>query len=151
VPRLAVLGSTVLYRDERGLPTGFEPESGTLLQPDEALASSQSLFLIARTADGGVGNGVTVEGFFVDGGAQAFVDYASAVFVDRVVDFRIRNNFLRRASFGINMRLASGTIEGNLLTDHAEAGAPPAEEASPSPPRFSSTQTAWPETDCTDS
>jgi hypothetical protein len=120
VPRLAVLGSTVLVRDDRGLPTGSEPESETILEPDQSLGQNQSLFLVARTADGAVGNGVTVDGFVLDGTEGPYPN--SPVFVDQVSDFRISNNLIQHGSFGVSTRLASGTIEGNLLTLNDKAG-----------------------------
>src|SRR5262249_17059953 len=44
----------------------------------------------------------------------------SAVFVDRVSDFRVSNNFVRQTAFGVMTRLASGSIEGNLLAENLE-------------------------------
>ena len=122
VPRLAVLGSTMLVRDDRGLPSATEPGSETILAPDPPLVPDQSLVLVTRTADGTVGNRVTLEGFVLDAGAGGGESFTHSVFVDRVADFRISNNLTRRASFGVSTRLASGTIEGNLLIDHSRAG-----------------------------
>jgi hypothetical protein len=45
------------------------------------------------------------------------------VFVDRVSDFRIRNNVMQHGDFGVATRLASGTLEGNLLAENGEATA----------------------------
>jgi hypothetical protein len=122
VPQLAVLGATVLVRDERGLPTAAAPEGETIFEPDRSLDQSQNLFLVTRTTDGAVGDGVTIEGFVLDGKGE--VRYPNLpVFVDRVSDFRIANNLIQHGSFGVTTRLASGTIEGNLLMQNAEAGA----------------------------
>ena len=123
VPRLAVLGSTVLVRDDRGLPTASDSASEAILEPDTPLIPSQSLCLVTRTADGAVGNRSTFDGFVLDGRMTAVADQTAGVFVDRVSDFRISNNIIRRTSFGVTTRLASGTIEGNLLTGQVEAGA----------------------------
>ena len=123
VPRLAVLGSTVLVRDDRGLPTGAEPESETILAAGHAAWSPTSLSSSSRappTARWGTGSR-SRDSFSMagEGGGER---YTHSVFVDRVSDFRISNNLIRRASFGVSTRLASGTIEGNLLTDHFGAG-----------------------------
>ena len=163
VSGLSVLGSTSLVRDARGLPTGSNAESETLLRADGLLRTDQSLFLIANTTDSGPGsarssrrsnrchprnearrapserpaarvhtrkrcgsqgNDVTVDGFVLDGKggpfSQAFPHFP--LMVDRVSGFRISNNVVRHGNFGILTRLASGTIEGNLLRDNEEAG-----------------------------
>src|SRR5262249_33814795 len=116
VPRLAVLGSTVLVRDDRGLPTASDSAHDAILQPDQPLGPTQYLFLVTRTGDGAVGNGVTVDGFVFDGKAGAFP--GADVFIDRVSDFRFTDNLVERAAFGVMTRLASGSIEGNLLADN---------------------------------
>lgn len=121
VPKLSLLGSTVLVRDERGLPTSAAA-GGSILAPDAALAPNQYLVLVTRTADGGVGDGVTVDGFVFDGKDVQAVDPGADVFIDRVSDFRFTNNLVERSGFGVMTRLASGTIEGNLLADNLELG-----------------------------
>ena len=120
VPQLAVLGATVLVRDDGGLPTAATPESETILEPDKSLDPNQYLFVVTRTADGIVGSGVTVDGFTLDGREGAYP--GAAVFVDRVSGFRISNNLVQHTAFGILTRLASGTIEGNLLADNGYFG-----------------------------
>jgi hypothetical protein len=121
VPKLALLGATVLVRDERGLPTDAAP-GGTILAPDTTLAPNQYLVLVTRTADGGVGDGVTVDGFVFDGKGVQVVAPGADVFIDRVSDFRFTNNLVKRSGFGVMTRLASGTIQGNLLADNLELG-----------------------------
>jgi hypothetical protein len=120
VPRFAVLGSTVLVRDDRGLPTAADSASAAILEPDKPLGPTQYLFLVTRTADGAVGDGVTVDGFVFDGkdGDLPGAD----VFIDRVSDFRFTDNLVEHSAFGVMTRLASGTIEGNLLADNLELG-----------------------------
>ena len=120
VPTFAVLGSTVLVRDDRGLPTASDSASDAILEPDKSLGPNQYLFLVTRTADGAVGNGVTVDGFVFDGKGGDFP--GADVFIDRVSDFRFTNNLVERSAFGVMTRLASGTIEGNLLADNLELG-----------------------------
>jgi hypothetical protein len=121
VPKLVVRGATVLARDAAGLATG-STKSATILVPDMPLDQNQNLFLVTRTTDGAVGNGVTIEGFVLDGKGE--VRYPNLpVFVDRVSNFKIRNNLIQHGSFGVTTRLASGTIDGNLLMQNAEAGA----------------------------
>jgi len=118
VPDLAILGATTLVRDERGLPTAAAPDGATVLEPDRTLAPNQYLFLVTRTADGAAGNDVTIDGFVLDGHGGDFP--GADVFVDRVSDFRISNNLVRQSAFGVMTRLASGTIEGNLLAENLE-------------------------------
>ena len=120
VDGLAVLGSTALVRDERGLPTGSAPLSDTILMPDAPMGPNQSLFLIANTSDGSLGNDVTIDGFVLDGIGGAYPHVP--VIVDRVSGFRISNNLIQHGGFGIYTRLASGTVEGNLLRDNEESG-----------------------------
>ena len=61
------------------------------------LGQNQNLFLVTRTADGAVGNGVTVDGFALDGRGE--IRYPNLpVFVDRVSDFRISNNLIQHGS-----------------------------------------------------
>jgi len=121
VPKFSLLGSTVLVRDERGLPTSAAA-GGTILAPDTALTPGRYLVLVTRTADGGVGDGVTVDGFVFDGKVEDFVYPGADVFIDRVSDFRFTNNLVERSAFGVNTRLASGAIQGNLLADNLEVG-----------------------------
>jgi hypothetical protein len=80
VPKLAVLGSTVLVRDERGLPTATSTASESIVEPDTPLARNQYLILVTRTADGAVGDGVTVDGLVLDGRAEVAVDPGADVF-----------------------------------------------------------------------
>jgi hypothetical protein len=122
VPKLTLLGATVLVRDERGLPTSAAT-GGTIVAPDTALARNQYLVLVTRTADGAVGDGVTVDGFVFDGKDSSAVDPGATVFIDRVSGFDFRNNLVERSGFGVLTRLSSGTIEGNLLADNLELGA----------------------------
>ena len=122
VAKLALLGSTVLTRDEGGLPTATSPGSESVVAPDTRLGPNQYLIVVTRTADGGVGDGVTVSGFVFDGKGIAIVDPGADVFIDRVSDFRFTNNLVERSGFGVMTRLASGTIEGNLLVDNLELG-----------------------------
>jgi hypothetical protein len=120
LPRLSLFGSTHLVLDERGLPTGAEP-GGTTLRVDVWLLSLQTLVLLTRTSADAIGNEVTLEGFSFEGiqGAQN----SASVFVDRVSDFRIRNNLIQHSDYGVVTRLASGTLEGNLLVETGEATA----------------------------
>ena len=120
VPRLALLGSTVLTRDERGLPTATSPGSDSIVASDTPLAPNQYLLLVTRTADGSVGDGVTVDGLVFDGKEGDFP--GADVFIDRVSEFRFTNNLVERSAFGVMTRLASGTIAGNLLADNVEHG-----------------------------
>jgi hypothetical protein len=121
VPRLAVFGSTHLVRDARGLPTGSEP-GGTILTSNLRLSPFQFLVHITRTSGDAIGNEVTVEGFSFDDflNLRGAANTAS-LFVDRVSDFRIRNNFMQHEDFGAVTRLASGVLEGNLLIQNGEA------------------------------
>jgi hypothetical protein len=122
VPRLALLGSTVLTRDERGLPTATSPGSESIVAPDTPLVPNRYLILVTRTADGGVGDGVTVDGFVFDGKDSELLPHGADVFIDRVSEFRFTNNLVEHSAFGVMTRLASGTIEGNLLADNVELG-----------------------------
>src|SRR5262245_58251748 len=115
VPRLALLGSTVLTRDERGLPTATSPGSESIVASDTRLAACdtrlvrcQYLLLVTRTADGAVGDGVRVDGLVFDGKDGA--DPGADVLIDRVSEFRFTNNLVERSAFGVMTRLASGTI-----------------------------------------
>jgi hypothetical protein len=92
----------------------------TILTSAEPLgAPIQMLVAIISTTDGESGNNVTVTGFLFD---QPFsVHYGTAVFADHVSGFVIRNNWMRNAGKQINSRFASGTIEGNLVTDSPNA------------------------------
>jgi Dockerin type I domain len=121
VPDLMVFGSTALILDGLGLPTGSEVDGRTTLRPDTSLQANQALFLLGRTADGTAGDGATVEGFVLDGVVTHFG--SQAVWADRVQNFRIRKNVVRRTGFGTQTRLASGAIEGNLLAGNEESGA----------------------------
>jgi hypothetical protein len=69
-----------------------------------------------------VGDGVTVDGFVFDGKDSQIAEPGANVFIDRVADFRFTNNLVERSTFGVLTRLASGTIEGNLLADNLELG-----------------------------
>jgi len=125
VPRLALLGSTVLFRDGQGLPTATDSATEAILEPDNPgkfSGQARSLFLVTRTADGAVGDGVTVDGFVIDNRTEG--PYPNfLVLVDRVSDFRISNNLIQHGGFGVITQFASGTIEGNLLTHNGECGA----------------------------
>ncbi|HZR84546.1 MAG TPA: right-handed parallel beta-helix repeat-containing protein [Candidatus Binatia bacterium] len=120
IPRLTLLGSTVLTRDERGLATETLPGSESIVAPDVALRPNQYLVLVTRTADGSRGDGVTLDGFVFDGKLGDLP--GAAVFIDRVSEFRFTNNVVERSAFGVMTRLASGTIERNLLADNLELG-----------------------------
>lgn len=121
VRRLAIFGSTHLVRDARGLPTGSEP-GATILQSNRRLFAFQFIVLITRTSGDAIGNEVTVEGLsFDDFQDVRGVANSASVFVDRVSDFRLRNNLMQHEDFGVVTRLASGTLEGNLLVENGEA------------------------------
>src|SRR5262249_32293180 len=67
VPNLTLAGSTILTTDGRGLPTGMVPGTETLVQSvDYAGVYTESVILISRTTDGGIGNDVTVTGLHLD-------------------------------------------------------------------------------------
>src|SRR5581483_1273041 len=106
IPRLTLLGSTVLTRDERGLATETLPGSESIVAPDVALRPNQYLVLVTRTADGSLGDGVTLDGFVFDGKLGDLP--GAAVFIDRVSEFRFTNNVVERSAFGVMTRLASG-------------------------------------------
>jgi hypothetical protein len=121
VPRLELYGSTPLVLDPRGLPTAAG-SGATILRPDFLLSQLQFLVLVTRTSANAIGNDVTVEGFSFDGAPFGVAaPNSGAVFADRVSGFRIRNNLMRRGDFGVVTRLASGTLEGNLIAENGEA------------------------------
>ena len=122
VPRLALFGSTNLVLDDRGLPTGSESASETILRANTPLYSEQYLVLITRTSGDAIGNEVTLDGFSFDGfqGMRGSPP-SGAVYVDRVSGFQVRNNLIQHNDLGLSGRLASGTLEGNLFAENAEA------------------------------
>ena len=114
VPNLTFAGSTALTTDAQGLPTGIVSGTETLLKTVDYTGSyGDSLVLISRTTDGGVGNDVTVSGLHLDQ-PDAF-HLGCNIFVDRVSNFRIAGNVItHNGGGGITTQLASGIIEGNL-------------------------------------
>jgi len=122
VPRSSLEGATVLTRDAAGLATGAQAGTETRLAPYFGfLATTQCLVLVGRTTDGGVADRASVTGLFLDGIAPQY--FSCAVFVDRVSGFAIRDNLVQYTGFGVMTRLASGTIERNLLQNDGESGA----------------------------
>jgi hypothetical protein len=79
------------------------------------------MIIVTRTSGDAIGNAVTVQGFTFDGVFRILASNNGAVVVDRVSGFRIRENLMQRADLGVVTRLASGTIEGNLLAGNGEA------------------------------
>jgi len=117
VPNLTLSGSTILNEDPGGLPNGVRPGTETLLATEDHYNDqSKSIVLLSRTTDGMVGDNVTVSGLslgYLNGRYQ--VD--SAIIVDRVSNFVIRQNFITGAWAGIYSARASGSIAGNLITE----------------------------------
>lgn len=126
VPRLRVVGDTGLDLDKEGLPVGAKAGTETVLRPKGALGGAQSLFLITRTQDGSVGDDIVVSGFVLDGKLPPDDpnggDKSGTVWIDRVAGFTLTGNVMTGANHGFVARLASGRIEGNLLTANADAG-----------------------------
>ena len=123
VPKLMVFGSTELVLDALGLPDEsnlLADPAQTRLQSERSLLAGQSLFYIGRTADGAAGDGVTIEGFALDGRLPQYGSHT--VFADRVTNVRIARSVVMNTGFGIMTRLASLSIEGNLLSGNGEAG-----------------------------
>jgi hypothetical protein len=121
VPNLTLAGATVLTLDARGLPTGVVPVTETLLKTvDHTGSFGDSLILISRTTDGGIGNDVTVSGLRLD--QPDALHNGTGIFVDRVSNFRIEGNVITHAFAGLTTQNASGTIEGNLTFDNLGPG-----------------------------
>ncbi len=94
VPRLKLLGSTSMERDESGLPTGvIEPGSNTLLLADPPLAGMvvQSLLLVASTSDEVVDR-VTIAKLSLDTRAPRLS--GGDINFDRAQDFTFRDNYV---------------------------------------------------------
>ena len=109
VPNLTLAGATVLDHDALGLPTGPSNGPQSKLSPSNSTdGEHQALVLICRTADGSVGNGVTVTGFTFDAAGSI------AVLVDRVANFAVLDNAFLHANFGTITRLSSGIVDGNF-------------------------------------
>jgi hypothetical protein len=117
MPNVVLGGATVLALDARGLPTGVAPGTAeTILISSDPLGSPiQMLVAIISTTDGGTGNNVTVTGFTFD--QPLAYHFGTAVFADHVSGFAIRGNWMRNAGKQVNIRFASGVLEGNLVTD----------------------------------
>ncbi len=129
VSNLSVEGGTELEEDVDGLPTGtYRPESETLLalevcQPACPLARGRTLLLIAATNDGMAGNRVSVRGLVIDGRSEGITEAVGfGIFADRVTDFSIHHNLLRRCGGGFASRMASGTLEANVCLNNNNIG-----------------------------
>jgi hypothetical protein len=119
VSKLALRGETTLTEDDRGLPTGTETDTETVITSDRPLALGQSLLLIAPTTDGMEPHDVTVSELVLDAQIPATSNLAGrGIVADRAMDFVIRHNLIRHTSTGIQTRLASGIIQGNLLVNN---------------------------------
>jgi hypothetical protein len=117
--KLTLRGETTLIEDDRGLPTGTETGTETVITSDRPLALGQSLLLIAPTTDGMEPNDVTVSGFVLDAQIPATSNLRGrGIIADRAMGFVIRRNLIRHAFVGIETRLASGIIQGNLLVNN---------------------------------
>jgi hypothetical protein len=130
VPNLTLRGATKLLEDASDLPTGAQPGTETVITTDEVVSSpnfTASLILIAPTTDGGSGDGVTVSGFILD--PQATVNLPrdgvpelQSIWVDRAANFEVRQNIVMRSGDGVDARMSSGTVSGNLFVGNGFAG-----------------------------
>jgi hypothetical protein len=128
VSNLRLEGETQLDEDSDGLPTGTStPDTEAVLtvtdNDDDVVLRGRSLLLVATTADGMAGNGVSVSGFVVDGRSQGTPGAVGFdIFADRVSGLYIDHNLLRHAGGGVATRFASGTVEANVCTANNNIG-----------------------------
>ena len=119
VPTFAVLGSTVLVRDDRGLPTAADSASEAILEPDKSWVRTSICF--SSRAPPMVRWGMGSRSM-----ASFSMERRRLPRCRRLhrpgVGLPIHNNLVERSAFGVMTRLASGTIEGNLLADNLELG-----------------------------
>jgi hypothetical protein len=121
VPNFTLVGATRLTLDARSLPTAAVSGSETLLKTVDYTGSfGDSLILITRTADGGIGNDVAVSGLHLD--QPEALHNGTDIFVDSVSNFKIEGNVITHAFAGLTTQNASGTIEGNLAFDNLGPG-----------------------------
>ncbi len=116
VPNLTLAGATTLDHDALGLPTGPSSGSQTKLKAgSEIHDASRTLILVTRTTDGWAGNGVTIAGFTLDENGSSDNPGATAIFVDRVLDFAVVHNAFVHTAVACLTRLSSGTVEDNFF------------------------------------
>lgn len=119
VPNLKLKGSTSMLLDDHDLPTG-EIESGkeSLLKAEPPLAANQSLLIIAPTDPVLTGQGSEVSKLSFNIGNAPSAVRGTAISVESVQDFTIRNNFMTGGGdAGIRTRASSGKIQGNYITE----------------------------------
>ncbi len=113
VPRLKLLGSTSMERDESDRPTGeIEPGSNTLLLADPPLVGGQVLLRVASTSDEVVDR-VTIAKLSLDTRAPRLA--GGDISVDRVQDFTIRDNYITAGmggEIGGGSRRSGGPLVG---------------------------------------
>src|SRR5215831_6264698 len=115
---LTLSGATVLDLDAQGLPSGVHQGLETVLTtPDSQLFDAiHTLILVARTTDGGAGDGVIVSGFDLKQKQGGSVDAIRTfgIWVERVSRFEIRGNAFIHTPTGLGTRLASGVVQANF-------------------------------------
>ena len=118
IPGLNIEGSTSMLMDEDDLPTGsFKSGTESLIKAEPPLAVNQSLLLITPTNSSLTGQGVAVSKFSFNVGNAPTANLGSDIFVERVQDFTISDNYVTGGAFsGIETRAASGKIRGNHIT-----------------------------------
>jgi hypothetical protein len=124
VPKLKLIGGTVLAMGADGLPSGVAPGTGTTLRSDLPQGARQYLILIARTTMAGVemdGNEVTVEGMLLEAAPTRQI-FSTLIGIDGVRDFVVTGNALVNGSNAVFTRLASGRIESNFVSGAITTG-----------------------------
>lgn len=119
VPNLQLKGNTSMLLDDHDLPTG-EIESGkeSLLKADPPLTANQSLLIIAPTDPILTGQDSEVSKLSFNIGNAPSAVRGTAITVESVQDFTIRNNYVTGGGdAGIRTRASSGKIQGNYITE----------------------------------
>lgn len=118
VPNLKLKGSTSILLDELGLPIiGILLGSESLLKAAPPLDANQSLLIIAPTDPVLTGQGSEVSNLSFNIGNAASANRGTAISVELVQDFSIRNNYVTGGGdAGIRTRASSGEIQGNYIT-----------------------------------
>jgi len=113
VSRLTILGSTLMERDESGLPTGvIEPQSNTLLRAEPPLSGPQALVVIAPTGDDVVVERVTIARLSLN------ADAGTSIAMNGAQGFDVRDNYMTGAlaGFAVVTDRSSGHVIGNYVT-----------------------------------
>jgi hypothetical protein len=132
VSNLELRGSTRLILDDNALPQDcgendvpspcMEAGTETLITPEDLLPSGKALFTVAPTRDMNAAtlNDIDIRGFVFDGKAIDVTFAGTAMFVDRVTRFSIRQNVIRHGAPGVLTRLSSGTMKSNFAYSNVD-------------------------------